>query len=264
MATIEGVLLDIDGVLTVSWHPLPGAVAAVAALRALGLPMRFLTNTTSRTRRAIADTLVSAGFAIEPSEILTAPAATATYLRKAHPGQRCYLLSSGDVVAELAGVKLVGDKDPAEVVVLGGAGPEFSYENLNHAFHLLSGGAALVAMHRNMLWRTDGGLDLDAGAYVSGLERAANKQAEVVGKPSRLFYGAALAALGTPASRTLMVGDDIEADIIGAQTAGIRAVLVRTGKFRESDLARSASHPDAILDSIVDLPRWIASMALKA
>ncbi len=261
MATIEGVLLDIDGVLTVSWHPLPGAASAVAALRALGLPMRFLTNTTSRTRRSIADALASGGFAIAASDILTAPAATATYLRKAHPGQRCYLLSSGDVAAELEGVKLVGDKDPAEVVVLGGAGPEFSYENLNHAFHLLSGGAALVAMHRNMLWRTDGGLDLDAGAYVLGLERAANRQAEVVGKPSRLFYGAALAALGTPASRTVMVGDDIEADIDGAKSAGIHAVLVRTGKFRESDLARAASRPDAVIDSIVDLPRWIASLS---
>jgi HAD superfamily hydrolase (TIGR01458 family) len=259
MAKIEGLLLDIDGVLTVSWHPLPGAVSALAALRAFGLPIRFLTNTTSRTRRSIADVLVAAGFAIEPTEILTAPAATATYLRKAHPGQRCFLLSSGDVAVELAGVKLAGDKDPADVVVLGGAGPEFSYENLNHAFHLLSDGAALVAMHTNMLWRTDAGLDLDAGAYVSGLEKAANKQAEVVGKPSRLFYGAALAALGTTASRTVMVGDDIEADIAGAHAADIRTVLVRTGKYRDSDLARASTQPDVVIDSIVDLPRWIAS-----
>ncbi|HEX4985280.1 MAG TPA: TIGR01458 family HAD-type hydrolase [Burkholderiales bacterium] len=256
---IEGLLLDIDGVLTVSWRALPGAVAALETLRALGLPMRFLTNTTSRTRAAIAQALDGQGFRIAASEILTAPAATATYLRKAHPGQRCYLLSSGDVAAELQGVKLVGEKDPADVVVLGGAGPEFSYEHLNHAFHLLCEGAALVAMHRNMLWRTEGGLDLDAGAYVSGLEKAANRQAEVVGKPSRLFYGAALAALGTPASRTLMVGDDIEADITGAQAADIRAVLVRTGKFRESDLARAPAPPDAVIDSIVDLPAWLAS-----
>ncbi|CAN0406688.1 unnamed protein product, partial [Phaeothamnion confervicola] len=105
----------------------------------------------------------------------------------------------------------------------------------------------------------EGGLDLDAGAYVSGLENAVNKWAEVVGKPSRLFYGAALAALGTTASRTVMVGDDIEADIAGAQAADIRAVLVRTGKFREADLARAAVPPYAVLDSIVDLPRWIAS-----
>jgi HAD superfamily hydrolase (TIGR01458 family) len=258
MTKFEGLLFDIDGVLTVSWHALPGAVAALAKLRKLGLPMRFLTNTTSRTRRAIAQDLAAEGFEIAATDILTAPAATATYLRKAHPGQRCYLLSSGDVAAELEGVKLVGDNEPADVVVLGGAGPEFSYERVNRAFHLLLGGAALVAMHRNMLWKTDGGLDLDVGAYVSGLEKAANRQAEVVGKPSRLFYGAALAALGTPASRTLMVGDDIEADISGAQAAEIRAVLVRTGKFREADLVRAPAPPYAVLDSIADLPAWLA------
>lgn len=256
---IEGLLFDIDGVLTVSWRALPGAVAALEALRKLGLPMRFLTNTTSRTRGSIAQVLAAEGFAIDAAHILTAPAATASYLRKAHPGQRCYLLSSGAVAAELEGVKLVGDNDPADVVVLGGAGPEFSYERVNHAFHLLTHGAALVAMHRNMLWRTDAGLDLDAGAYVSGLEKAANRQAEVVGKPSRLFYGAALAALGTPASRTLMIGDDIEADIAGAQAADIRAVLVRTGKFLEADLAAAPVPPHAVLDSIADLPAWLAS-----
>lgn len=261
MPNIEGLLLDIDGVITVSWRALPGAVAAVAALRAKGPPMRLLTNTTSRTRSSISDALASEGFAIPPAEILTAPAATATYLRKAHPGARCWLLSSGEVAAELGGVNLVGDADPADVVVIGGAGPEFSYERINHAFHLLSKGAALVAMHRNLLWRTERGLDMDSGVYVAGLERAANRQAEVVGKPSKLFYGAALAALGTTASRTLMVGDDIEADIAGAHDAGIRTVLVRTGKFREGDLVRAPVRPDAILDSIADLPRWIAEHA---
>ncbi|HVY06497.1 MAG TPA: TIGR01458 family HAD-type hydrolase [Burkholderiales bacterium] len=259
MSNIEGLLFDIDGVFTVSWRALPGAVDALAELRKFGLPMRFLTNTTSRTRRAIADALAAEGFQISATDILTAPVATATYLRKAHPGQRCYLLSSGDVAAELGGVKLVGENEPADVVVLGGAGPEFSYERVNRAFHLLTGGAALVAMHRNLLWRTDHGLDLDVGAYVSGLENAANKRAEVVGKPSRLFYGAALAALGTTASRTLMIGDDIEADIAGAQAADIRAILVRTGKFREADLARAPAPPYAVLDSIVDLPKWLAA-----
>jgi HAD superfamily hydrolase (TIGR01458 family) len=259
MPYIEGLLLDIDGVLTVSWRALPGAAAAMGALRSLGLPLRLLTNTTSRTRSSIADTLAREGFAIKPADILTAPAATATYLRKAHPGARCWLLSSGGVGAELDGVLLAGDAEPADVVVIGGAGPEFSYERINHAFHLLSAGAALVAMHRNLLWRTEHGLDMDSGVYVTGLEKAANKQAEVVGKPSRLFYGAALAALGTPASRTVMVGDDIEADIAGAHEAGIRTVLVRTGKFRESDLAHASTPPDAVLDSIADLPRWIAA-----
>ncbi len=261
METIEGVLLDIDGVLTVSWQPLPGAVDALVALRKSGLPVRFLTNTTSRTRGSIADALEQAGFSILPVEILTAPTATAAFLRKTHPGARCYLLSSGNVAGDLEGMALAGEGERADVVVIGGAGPEFSYERVNHAFHLLLGGAALVAMHRNLLWRTASGLDLDAAAYVVGLERAADKPAAIVGQPSRIFYEAALADLGLPAARALMVGDDLDADINGAQAAGIRAVLVRTGKFRESDLSRAVWTPDVVLDSIAELPRWIESLA---
>jgi ribonucleotide monophosphatase NagD (HAD superfamily) len=140
MTTIEAVLLDIDGVLTVSWQPLPGAVGPLVALRESGLPVRFLTNTLSRPRSSIADALAQSGFGIAPVEILTAPAATAAYLRKTYPGARCYLLSSGDVAGDFEGITLAGEGERADVVVLGGAGPEFSYERVNHAFHLLLGG----------------------------------------------------------------------------------------------------------------------------
>jgi HAD superfamily hydrolase (TIGR01458 family) len=257
MTAINGVLLDIDGVLAVSWQALPGAVDAVAALRRRGLPVRFLTNTTARTRQAIAAALGRAGFDIDAADILTAPAAAAAHLREHHPGARCYLLSSGDVAADLDGVTLVGEQEPADVVLIGGAGPEFSYRRLNHAFHLLLDGATLVAMHGNLLWKTASGLDLDAGAYIVGLKRAADCEAVVAGKPSPLFFRAALRALGVAADAALMVGDDINADVLGAQRAGIRAVLVRTGKFRQQDLERAPQPPHAVIDSVADLPGWI-------
>lgn len=257
MAAIGGVLLDIDGVLTVSWQPLPGAVAAVAALRARGLPLRFLTNTTSRTREAIAFTLRETGFEVQAGEILTAPAATAAYLRQHHPGARCWLLCSGDVAADFEGITLVADGGPADVVIVGGAGPEFTYERCNRAFSLLCGGARLVAMHRNLMWRTADGIDLDSGAYIAGLEQAAGAEATVVGKPSSAFYAAALAALGVPAASTVMVGDDLLADVVGAKDSGIAAVLVRTGKFRRADLEAATVQPDAVLDSIAEVPDWI-------
>ena len=257
MTKFKGLLLDIDGVLTVSWRALPGAVEAVAALRKRALALRFLTNTTSRTRRDIAQALGAAGFDVEAAHILTAPAATAAYLREHCPQARCYLLSSGAVAADLEGVNLVDERQPADVVVIGGAGPEFDYRRLNHVFHLLLDGAALVAMHRNLLWKTGNGLDLDAGAFIAGLEKAADCEAAVIGKPSGLFFQAALQALAIDAARVLMVGDDMEADVHGAQQAGIAGVLVRTGKFRPSDLDRFSQAPDALLDSIADLPAWL-------
>jgi HAD superfamily hydrolase (TIGR01458 family) len=251
---VRGVLIDIDGVLTVSWQPLPGAVEALERLRGLGLPLALLTNTTSRTRASIARTLADAGFAVGADDILTAPAATAAYLAGHCPGARCLLLNSGDIAEDLAGVALAGEGEEPDVVVVGGAGPEFGYRALNEVFGHLQRGARLVAMHRNLYWRTDAGLQLDSGAFLLGLERAAGVGAEVVGKPSGAFFAAALARLGIGASEALMVGDDVEADVLAAQRQGITGVLVRTGKFQPESLRRADGEPDRVVDSFADVP----------
>jgi len=255
---IRAVLLDIDGVLTVSWEALPGAVEAYDALVAAGLRVALVTNTTSRTRTAIGDTLRGAGFAVGDEQIVTAPIATAAYLAEHHPGARCLLLSSGDVAADLAGVHLAGpEESEIDVVLVGGGGPELDYAALNRAFGALRDGAALVAMHRSLYWRTDAGLQLDAGAFVAALEAAADVEAVVVGKPARGLFEAALATLGAGAAEAVMVGDDLDSDVLAAQDLGLTGVLVRTGKFRPEALERSAGLPDAVLDSVADLPAWL-------
>jgi HAD superfamily hydrolase (TIGR01458 family) len=252
---VRGVLLDIDGVLTVSWEPLPGAVDAVRAVREAGLPVVLLTNTTSRTRAGTARVLADAGFSVGPDEILTATAATAAHLREHHPDARCLLLNSGDVTDDLDGVHLVPSHADPEVVVLGGAGPEFGYEALNDVFGHLQRGAQLVAMHRNLYWRTDEGLQLDTGALLRGLEEAAGVEAVVVGKPAGTFFDAARRALGVSGDGVVMVGDDLGSDLLGAQDSGITGVLVRTGKYRPSDEdGTDGRRPDHVIDSIADLP----------
>jgi HAD superfamily hydrolase (TIGR01458 family) len=257
MDGVRGLLVDIDGVLTVSWKPLGGAVAALRAVRNAGLPFVLLTNTTSRTRDRIAGTLADAGFPVGPQDVLTAPAAAAAHLREHRPGARCLLLNSGDdITADLAGVRLVSgpDADP-DVVLVGGAGPEFGYRELNDAFGHLQRGAELFAMHRNLYWRTEDGLQLDTGAFLLGLERAAGVEAVVLGKPAGAFFAAALRTLGVSAEQVLMVGDDLEADVLGAQGHGVAGVLVRTGKFRAGDEDGVDGHrPRHVLDSVADLP----------
>jgi HAD superfamily hydrolase (TIGR01458 family) len=255
---VGAVLIDIDGVLTVSWEPISGAVGAVEQLRAAGIPLALVTNTTSRSRASIAGALAAAGFLVTASDILTAPAIAAAYLREHHPGARCLLLNSGDIRADLTGVTLVGEDDPAvDVVLIGGAGPEFSYQALNRAFGHLEAGARLVAMSRGMYWRTSDGLRLDSGAFVAGLEQAAGTVAEVVGKPAEGFFGAALAHLGVTAEDALMIGDDIENDVLAAQRCGLTGVLVKTGKYQARTHSSAASAPDHVLDSIAGLPQLI-------
>ena len=120
-------------------------------------------------------------------------------------------------------------------------------------------GADLVAMHRNLYWRTDEGWRLDGGAYVAGLEEAIGRRAEVCGKPSEAYFSSALEQIGVPPARAAMVGDDVASDVLGAQAVGLTGVLVRTGKFRPEDLERVSGAPDVILDSIRDLPRMLAA-----
>ncbi|MFC8508020.1 TIGR01458 family HAD-type hydrolase [Streptomyces sp. NPDC057411] len=260
MERIRAALLDIDGVLTVSWKPLPGAVRALEQVREAGLEVALVTNNTSRTRQSIAERLGGLGFDVDGGDVLTAPAATAAYLRRHFPGARCLLLDSGDVRDDLGGVTLVeegaGDVD---VVVLGGAGPEFGYEALNRVFRHLGRGARLVAMHRNLYSRTEGGLDLDTGAFLAGLEKAARVEAEVTGKPAPAFFASALEHLGVDAAEAVMVGDDIESDVLAAQRSGITGVLVRTGKYLPETHRAASGTPDHVLDSFADLPALLGT-----
>ncbi len=254
MERIRTVLIDIDGVLTVSWQALPGAPQALDRLRAAGLGVAFVTNTTSRDRASIAATLAAAGFTVDPGEVFTAPAMAASYLRQHHPAARCHVLTSGDIRADLEGVALSVPGERPDVIVLGGAGPEFSYEAINQVFAWATDGVPLVALHRNLFWRTSGGLQLDTGAYLHGLEQALGRPAVVVGKPAAEFFATALRALGSRPAEAVMIGDDVEHDVLAAARHGLTGVLVRTGKFRSDTLAAASGRPDHVIDSFADLP----------
>jgi HAD superfamily hydrolase (TIGR01458 family) len=252
---MAAILLDIDGVLHVSGESVPGGAEAVRALRDDGHRLRFVTNNTTRARSRLADDLRGLGIEVETGELTTTPAAAAALLS----GARVLALTMEAVREDLAERVELVERD-ADVVLLGGAdegdetGRVFGYENLNRAFAELEAGARLVCLHKNRWWQTSRGPLLDAGAFVAGLEYAAGVEAEVVGKPTRAYFDAALADLGASAEEAVMVGDDIEADVGGAKAAGLRAVLVRTGKFREETLAGAEPQPDAVVDSIADVP----------
>jgi HAD superfamily hydrolase (TIGR01458 family) len=266
-----GLLIDIDGVLAVSWQALRGAPAALARLREAGVPFRLVTNTTSRTREAIAAALAATRLPVEVEEILSAPVATASYLEANYPGGRCLLLSSGSVLEDLAGINIVtlGPHGavsgtlkrpvPSSIaaVVIGGAGPEFTYEAMGTVFQLVLDGVPLVAMHRNLSWKTADGLQLDSGAYLAAIEQATGVTATVLGKPDRAFFDAAVNELGLPRDEVAMIGDDLDADVLGAQAAGLTGVLVRTGKFRPEQLERADAAPDVVLGAFADVPSWL-------
>jgi HAD superfamily hydrolase (TIGR01458 family) len=254
---MAAILLDIDGVMHVSGEPISGAVDAVRQLRENGHRIRFVTNTTTRSRSQLAQELRAHGLEVADEEVQTAAEAAARRLR----GKRVLALTMHALVHDLEGLELVGEG--ADAVLLGGADetPEtnlvFSYMNLARAFAELEAGAELYCLHRNRWWQTKHGPMLDAGAFVAGLEYAAQTEAIVLGKPSPAYFEAACDALDADPDRTWMIGDDLESDVLGAQRLGMRTVLVRTGKFRPDTVERSGVQPDGIVSSLAHLPAWI-------
>jgi ribonucleotide monophosphatase NagD (HAD superfamily) len=174
-----------------------------------------------------------------PPPFTARPAITAAYLAEHHPGARCLLLNSGDIGEDLAGVTAVDDDDPEpDVVVIGGAGAEFSYAALNRVFAHLQNGARLVAMHATSIGApTRDSNSTRARSCWAWNEPPASRQ--VLGKPADAFFTTTLAALEVSPSAALMVGDDIEADVLAAQRNGITGGLVKTGKYLPE------THPNA-------------------
>jgi HAD superfamily hydrolase (TIGR01458 family) len=256
LGAIRALLLDLDGVLYVEDEPVPGAREAVAELRDRGLALRFVTNTTARPRRLILERLERLGFALDPSELST-PAALAVRLCCERGHTRVALVMNEDVKEDFAELEEVGAG--AEAVVIGDLGTDFGYDVLNRAFRQLMDGAELIALQKNRFWMTPGGLSLDVGPFVAALEYAAHRDALVVGKPAREFFAAILAGIPAEPGAAAMVGDDVESDIGGALGAGLAGVLVRTGKYREDALRASGVEPTAVVDSVADVPRLLAS-----
>jgi HAD superfamily hydrolase (TIGR01458 family) len=257
---LKGVLIDIDGVLTVSWKPLPGASECLRWLRESALQFRLVTNTSSKPRRHIADVLSDAGLQVDPSEISTAVSSAARYLEQYHPNDACLVVNEGQLDEDLPDLNQTSDPQSARVVLLGGAGPSIGYRELNVVFRLAHEGVPVVALHRNTRFQTASGPALDMGAFIVGLEAAARVEIPVLGKPSGEFFGAALRQMGLVASESVMVGDDVYADVLGAQAVGITGVLVQTGKFDQRELETARPSPDHVIEGIGRLASLLTTL----
>ena len=216
----------------------------MSMLRQRGAGIRFITNTTRRTRADIVDRLRAMGFDAASHEVITGALAARKIIERR--GLRPFLLIHPGLMSEFSGV---ATHDP-DAVVIGDAAEGFTYSALNAAFRVLIDrpGAPLIALANNRYFREAAGLSLDAGPYVAALEYATGVRAEVTGKPAEAIFGTALDELQTAPGDAVMIGDDIESDIGGAQQVGLRTLLVRTGKYREADEAHPRFHPDWVAD----------------
>lgn len=253
--TPSAFLFDLDGTVYTEAGVVPGVPEAVARVAARGIPFRFVTNTTRRSRRALVERLRGYGIPAEPGDVFTSVRAAAGVLRL-RGVRRAAAFFAREAWEDVEGLELIppdsAGSPPVDAVVVGDLGDGWTAGLLNAAFRWLAGGAQLVALQKDRYWMTAGGLALDAGPYVAALEYATGLTALVCGKPSPQFYEMAVASLGRP-PRVAMVGDDLWADIEGAQRAGLEGWLVRTGKYVPAAAAASGIRPDRELQSLADV-----------
>ena len=255
LRSVQLFLFDIDGVI-LRGKTAPQLLSGrriLDALRARGVPFRLVTNTSTHSRGQLATTLQGLGLNVSPDQIHSALETTMAVAAKRYPKGRCCMIGEAGMqqLASGSGLQLV-DEAPADVVVVG-LSRQVDYRLLSVAARCLKGGAALLGCHRNRLWRDDDGVALSCGAWLAALEYATGVRAETFGKPAAAFFQAARAALGVGAAHTLMVGDDPESDIQGAQRAGLRAALALTGKTSRNDLQHLTVEPDLIIEAADDL-----------
>lgn len=256
---MKAILFDLDGVLYTGDTVIAGAVDVVNWCLDESIPHLFLTNTTSRPVAALVDKLARFGIRSSADDFLTPALATRQWLARNRPGAKIALFVPGATRDEFAEFEQCEEesKPGIDAVIVGDLGEGWDFHTLNRAFRMLMNNpdARLIALGMTRYWRANDGLRLDAAPFVKALEHATAREAIVLGKPSKDFYATALAKLGFGAKDTVMIGDDIKGDIEGSQNAGIRGLLVKTGKFQPADLELGI-RPFDVIDSINDLPGW--------
>ncbi len=254
----HALLIDLDGVLYQENDLIAGALETMQWIEAQHIDYLFVTNTTSKSRALIVKKIEQMGFNTEQNRIITPIVATSQWLKNKSISS-VELFVKSNACEDFSDLKTADDRSqsPVEAVVIGDLGKDWDYATLNRAFRLLmqEPQPVLIALGMTRYWRGDDGLNLDVAPFIKALEHAADCRVEVIGKPSQSFYHSALSLLGYQGDRVIMIGDDIVGDVEGAQKAGIRGLLVKTGKFRKQDL-ESSIEVNGLLDSFADLPSW--------
>jgi HAD superfamily hydrolase (TIGR01458 family) len=252
MMDIKGFLIDLDGVLYTGNRAIDGAQEAIDLLKEKEIRFRCVSNTTRACRKTIAERLTRLGFDIPESSLFTPPLAAIAYMNDSGK-HRCMLVTTGDVHKDFEHICDLNGGAATDYVVIGDAGDAMTYRRLNTAFCAVNAGAEIIALEKDRFWMSPDGLMLSAGPFVAALEFATGKTATVVGKPSTAFFEMALKDMEVHPDQAVMIGDDILTDIAGARSIGMRAALVRTGKFNEESLRSATIKPDWVIDSITNI-----------
>lgn len=249
----DAVLVDLDGTVWQGHEPIPGARDGLIALRDTGIPVVFVTNNTSLRRQAFRSRMEAAGLPTDLGPIVTAGWATAQFLADHHPDDAVFVI--GDEALRLdiedAGLEIV-DTGVADVVVAA-HDEDVSYDRLTATLRAFGHDTTLIAPNRDRVYPGEDGPVPGAGASVGAVEGMTGHEALVVGKPETRLADLAAASVDTTSTNCLLVGDNLQTDILMGERAGMTTALVLTGVSSRAAAESASVQPDYILDSLADV-----------
>ncbi len=256
LSTIKAVIMDMDGVLWRGDALLPGVGAYFDYLRARGLPFVLASNNSSNTPATYVAKLERMGVGgVTAREIVTSGTATVDYVRAHYPaGSPVHVLGGDGLRAMLTDAGFVLSDETK--VVVAGIDFQLTYDKLKRAAYLIRAGADFIGTNDDATFPLADGLAPGAGSILAALKTATDRQPVMIGKPNKPMFEAALRSLGSAPEVTLMIGDRLNTDILGAQQAGLPAALVLTGVTTREVLAASDVKPEGVYD---DLPALMAA-----
>jgi phosphoglycolate/pyridoxal phosphate phosphatase family enzyme len=248
----RGWLFDLDGTVYLGEALIPGAAETIAALRADGRRVAFLSNKPLYTRVDYAEKLTRLGIPTTTEEVVNSSIVLARHLRRLDPGAALFVIGEAPLIGELRahGFEVRDDADVRWVVIA--FDRTFDYGKLNTALQAVRRhDARLIATNPDRTCPVEGGEIPDCAGMIAAVEAVTGKKVEaIVGKPSPIILEVALEALGVPAGDCVIVGDRIETDIAMGKSLGLATVLVLTGVTRPGDPRIVELQPDLVVPSI--------------
>jgi len=261
LATLRGLILDMDGVLWEGNAPLPGMPDFFRFLRQREIRFILATNNASLTPESYQEKLRRMGVSVSLDEILTSAMATAEYLKTiARPGERAFVIGEEGLIRAVASAGLaVADADAVDAqYVICGMDRNITWNKLASATINLNHGARFIGTNSDVTFPTERGIAHGNGAILAALTSASGVRPKVIGKPFPALLQMAVRKLGLPKSRIAAVGDRLETDILGAKNAGLKSILVLTGVTRRKDLKKRRIRPTWVVEDLPALQKaWL-------
>jgi NagD protein len=256
---VQGLLIDMDGVVYGGDLIIPGADLFVQRLLRQNIPFMFMTNNSQRTRLESVRKLHKLGIEVTEDHVYTSAMATGKFLAGQIPRGTAYVLGEGGLLTSLHenGIRLV-ETDPDFVVL--GEGRNFTLEMVQRAVDMILNGAKFITTNRDPSPKKKGWNNLGIAATTAMMEEATGVKAFVVGKPGPVMMRSARKALGLETAETTIIGDTMGTDIQGGVQMGYKTILVLSGITQPEELKLYAFKPDLVVNSVneitLPLPWW--------